>query len=37
MPAIVAFPTLVKDALAVFSDLCDNEPARHHDAEYLTG
>jgi hypothetical protein len=37
MPAIVAFPTLVKDALAGFRDLCDNEPARHHYAEYLTG
>jgi hypothetical protein len=37
MPAIVDFPTLVKDALAVFGDLFDNEPARHHFAEYLTG
>jgi hypothetical protein len=37
MPVIVDFPTLVKDALAVFGDLFDNEPARHHFAEYLTG
>jgi len=37
MPAIVDFPTLVKDALAIFGDLFDNEPARHHFAEYLTG
>jgi hypothetical protein len=37
MPAIVDFPTVVKDARAIFGDLCDTEPARHHCAEYLTG
>jgi hypothetical protein len=37
MPTIVDFPTLVQNALAVFGDLFDNEPARHHFAEYLTG
>ena len=30
-------PTLVKDALAVFGDLFDHDPARHHFAESLTG
>jgi len=37
MPAIVDFPTVVKEALAIFGDLFDTEPARHHFAEYLTG
>jgi hypothetical protein len=37
MPTIVDFPTIVKEALDVFGDLFDNEPARHHFAEYLTG
>jgi DDE superfamily endonuclease len=37
MPAIVDFPTVVKDALAIFGDVFDPEPARHHFAEYLTG
>jgi len=37
MPAIVDFPTVVKDALAIFGDLFDTEPARRHFAEYLTG
>jgi hypothetical protein len=37
MPSIVDFPTLVKEALDVFGDLFDNEPARQHFAEYLTG
>jgi DDE superfamily endonuclease len=37
MPAIVDFPTVVKDALAIFGDVFDTEPARHHFAEYLTG
>jgi len=27
----------VKDALAIFGDVFDTEPARHHFAEYLTG
>jgi DDE superfamily endonuclease len=33
----VDFPTVVKDALAIFGDVFDTEPARHHFAEYLTG
>jgi hypothetical protein len=37
MPTIVDFPTIVKQALEVFGDLFDNEPARRHFAEYLTG
>ena len=37
MPPIVDFPTIVKDALEVFGDLCANAPERHHFAEYLTG
>jgi DDE superfamily endonuclease len=37
MPAIVDFPTVVKEALALFGDLFDTEPARRHFAEYLTG
>jgi hypothetical protein len=37
MPTIVGFPTVVKDALAIFGDVFDTEPARHHFAEYLTG
>jgi DDE superfamily endonuclease len=37
MPAIVDFPTVVQDALAIFGDLFDTEPARRHFAEYLTG
>src|SRR5215217_7790588 len=37
MPAIVDFPTVVKDALAIFGDVFDTEPARRHFAEYLTG
>ncbi len=37
MPAIGDFPTVVKDALAIFGDLCDTEPARRHVAESLTG
>jgi DDE superfamily endonuclease len=37
MPTIVDFPTMVKHALEVFGDLFDNEPARRHFAEYLTG
>jgi DDE superfamily endonuclease len=37
MPPIVDFPTVVKDALAIFGDVFDTEPARHHCAEYLTG
>jgi hypothetical protein len=37
MPAIVDFPTIVQDALKIFGDLFETEPARHHFAEYLTG
>ena len=37
MPAIVDFPTVVHEALAIFGDLFDTEPARRHFAEYLTG
>jgi hypothetical protein len=37
MPAIVDFPTVVKDAVAEFGDLFANEPERVHFAEYLTG
>jgi SRSO17 transposase len=37
MPAIVDFPTVVQEALTIFGDLFDTEPARRHCAEYLTG
>lgn len=37
MPTIVDFPAIVKQALEIFGDLFDNEPARRHVAEYLTG
>src|SRR5438067_13271200 len=37
MPAIVEFPTVVKDALERFGPLFANEPQRRHFAEYLTG
>jgi DDE superfamily endonuclease len=37
MPAIVDFPTVVQEALAIFGDLFETEPARRHFAEYLTG
>ena len=37
MPTIVDFPTIVQEALAVFGDVFDTEPARRHFAEYLTG
>jgi hypothetical protein len=30
-------PTIVKEALVVFGDLFDNEPARRHFTEYLAG
>ena len=30
MPTTVDFPTLVKQALALFGDVFDNEPARRH-------
>jgi hypothetical protein len=37
MPTIVDFPTIVKDAVDIFGDLCANEPERRYFAEYLTG
>jgi DDE superfamily endonuclease len=37
MPAIVEFPTIVQEALAIFGDVFDTEAARRHFAEYLTG
>ena len=37
MPAIVEFPTIVKEALAEFGHLFACEPERIHFAEYLTG
>jgi DDE superfamily endonuclease len=37
MPAIVDFPTIVHEALAVFGDVFETEAARRHFAEYLTG
>ena len=37
MPPTVDFPTLVNQALELFGDVFDNEPARRHFAEYLTG
>ena len=37
MPAIVDFPTVVQEALTIFGELFDPEPARRHCAEYLTG
>ena len=37
MPAIVDFPTVVKNALQEFGPVFANEPERKHFAEYLTG
>lgn len=37
MPTIVDFPTIVNEALEFFGEVFDNEPARRHFAEYLTG
>jgi hypothetical protein len=37
MPAIVQFPTVVKEALKEFGPFFANEPERKHFAEYLTG
>ena len=37
MPAIVDFPSVVKEALDQFGPLFANEPERRHLAEYLTG
>jgi hypothetical protein len=37
MPAIVEYPTVVKEALDEFGPFFANEPERRHFAEYLTG
>ena len=37
MPAIVEFPTVVRDAVAQFGDFFANDCQRRHFAEYLTG
>src|SRR2546423_123228 len=37
MASIVAYPTIVQEALEEFGDLFVNEPERHHFAEDLTG
>lgn len=37
MPAIVEYPTLVKEALENYRTLFINEPERRHFADYLTG
>ena len=37
MPGIVAWPTVVEDALCQYGDLFANDPERRHFAEYLTG
>lgn len=37
MPAVVEFPTIVKEALEEFGDQFANEPERTHFGEYLTG
>ena len=37
MPAIIEFPTVVKEALEEFGPAFANEPERRHFAEYLTG
>jgi hypothetical protein len=37
MPAIVEFPTVVREALDEFGDLLAGAPQRRHFAEYLTG
>lgn len=37
MPGIIAWPTVVEEALRAYGDLFANEPERRHFAEYLTG
>jgi len=37
MPAVVQFPSIVRQALAEFGPFFANEPERQHFAEYLTG
>ena len=37
MPGIIAFPTVVEEALEEFGGLFANAPERRHFGEYLTG
>jgi hypothetical protein len=37
MPGIVAFPSIVQQAMRDFYGIFANDPQRHHFAEYLTG
>src|SRR5438105_7757596 len=37
MPGIVEFPTVVREAVDPYGDLCANDAQRRHFAEYLTG
>lgn len=37
MPAIIAYPSMVRALVAPFGDLFPNAPAREHFADYLTG
>lgn len=37
MPAIIEYPTIVQQAVTELAHLFQNEPARRHFAEYLTG
>ena len=37
MPAIIAWPTVVEQALKTYGNVFANEPERRHFAEYLTG
>lgn len=37
MPAIIAFPTIIEEAVEQFGDLFANDPQRRHFGEYLTG
>ena len=37
MPAIIQYPTVVRQAVELFGDHFQNEPERRHFAEYLTG
>jgi hypothetical protein len=37
LPAIVAFPQAVEEALSTFCSVFNNEPERRHFGEYLTG
>ena len=37
MPAIVAFPTVIEEAVETFGEVFSNQPERRHFGEYLTG